>query len=81
VVLLTPATRFENRLVIGLDEHVAERTNLRVAQNSDRRFVAIERHVSKWAAEPESPVVFLVRSSQGLQSRSIQGIEQHNAFR
>ena len=70
MVALAHAARLENLFVIGLDERVAERPDLRIGQDSDRRLDTVERHESKRATEAESPVMIPAGSSQRTRART-----------
>ena len=69
VVLLAHAARLENRLVIGLDQHVPELADFRVGQDPYRRFDAVERHETQRAAQAESPMMIFPGSTQRFRSQ------------
>jgi hypothetical protein len=66
MVFLTHATRLEDLGIVGFDEHVAERANLGITENSGRRLHAVERHVTQRTTQSESPVMILSGLSQRL---------------
>jgi len=69
MVHLAHSPRLENFFVIGFHENVTERSDLRIAEDPDRRLDAIERRKTKWAADAEPPLMIPVGSSQGYQNR------------
>jgi hypothetical protein len=71
MMALALSPRLQDLLVIGLDEHVAQRPDLGVAQNPNGRLDAVEWHVTQRSADVEAPVMISGRSPQGFRSRSV----------
>lgn len=63
-MLLAHAPSFENFLVIGFNQRIAEFPDLGITQNTHRRLYAIVRRVSQRPAESEAPMVISAWSSQ-----------------
>jgi cellulose biosynthesis protein BcsQ len=56
----------EQQPLISLDQHIAEIPDFGIAQDSHRRFDAVERHIPKRAADSEAPTVVFAWPSQCL---------------